>query len=74
MRNKNAEAKRISAPDDAFSKVAASHNCTSAGNPEEIAEGTENYISSIRTVALWVSASQLTVCYILISYFYHYLE
>ena len=57
MGNKNAEDKRNSALYDGLSKVAASHNCTSAGDPEEITRDTKTYISSIRTVALWVSAS-----------------
>ncbi|RVW39800.1 Thylakoid membrane protein TERC, chloroplastic [Vitis vinifera] len=45
---------RISAPYDGLSNVAVPHNCISAGNPEEITQGPETYVSSIRTVALWV--------------------
>ncbi|XP_002276398.1 thylakoid membrane protein TERC, chloroplastic isoform X1 [Vitis vinifera] len=48
------EGERISAPYDGLSNVAVPHNCISAGNPEEITQGPETYVSSIRTVALWV--------------------
>ena len=74
MGNEYAEGERISAPYDGLSNVAVPHNCISAGNPEEITQGPETYVSSIRTVALWVSASQLTVCYVLISCFCYWLE
>ncbi|KAJ9694611.1 hypothetical protein PVL29_010204 [Vitis rotundifolia] len=50
----SAEGERISAPSDGLSNVAVPHNCISAGNPEEITQAPETYVSSIRTVALCV--------------------